>query len=165
MSTSFRPRGVFEMSISTHRANSLELLNQAFEIRHQVFILEQQVPADLERDEYDDSPETLHFFARDTESGEIVGTARMRPYTPSVGKVERVAVLLKFRKMGIGQLLMARLEKEAKSLGWHKLKLNAQTHAQHFYERLGYHAVGEVFLEAGIEHISMSRDLTPIEFE
>ena len=134
-------------------------LEEAFNVRRQVFIDEQKVPADLELDEFDKDKKTLHILARDSR-GNAIGTARMRPYTePGVGKVERVAVLKSHRRTGLGRKLMEKLELEAKELGFQEIKLNAQLHARDFYERLGYKPKGETFFEAGIEHIAMHKSL------
>ena len=39
--------------------------------------------------------------------------------------------------------------------------LNAQTHAQGFYERCGFVLDGEEFMEAGIPHVRMIQELSP----
>ena len=54
------------------------------------------------------------------------------------------------------QLLMAAIQ-EAERLGQRQQTLTAQIHAAGFYERLGFTAVSEEFLEAGIPHIDMLR--------
>jgi predicted GNAT family N-acyltransferase len=134
-------------------------LEEAFHIRRKVFIEEQNVPEDLELDEYDRDPNTLHILVRD-DHGHAAGTARLRPYTVSgVGKVERVAVLLSHRKTGLGRLLMKEIEAEAKYAGYHEIKLNAQLQARVFYERLGYKPSGDIFFEAGIPHIAMQKTI------
>jgi predicted GNAT family N-acyltransferase len=129
----------------------------AFQVRQAVFIGEQGVPADLESDPHDEQQDTTHFAAYF--NGEPVGAARLRKWNDKTGKVERVAVLESYRKAGVGAALMDKLEQTAMELGLFKLKLNAQLHAKSFYLRLGYHPVGEVFLEANIEHIAMEKKL------
>ncbi len=133
-------------------------MNDALSVRRAVFIEEQQVPEELEIDEHD-RPDTgtVHFVAYAGETP--VGASRLRPYAPGVGKVERVAVLKSERGTGLGRELMLAVEKTARRLGYHSLKLNAQTHAQRFYEKLGYQPHGDVFDEAGIEHIAMEKKL------
>ncbi|MED0681311.1 GNAT family N-acetyltransferase [Aneurinibacillus thermoaerophilus] len=132
---------------------------QALAVRRQVFIEEQNVPEEIEWDEYDhQSADTLHVLALD-ENGNAVGTGRLRPYGEGIGKIERVAIVSSCRRSGLGRLLMEKLEAEAKASGYHTLKLNAQVHAKPFYERLGYKAHGETFMEAGIEHIAMIKSV------
>ncbi|MFY0545251.1 GNAT family N-acetyltransferase [Brevibacillus sp. H7] len=131
----------------------------AMSVRRMVFIEEQQVPEDLEIDEHDgDDPSTLHFVAY--AGDKPVGASRLRSYAPGIGKVERVAVLGSERGTGLGRQIMLMMEETARLRGYRKLKLNAQTHAQRFYEKLGYTPVGDVFEEAGIEHIAMEKTLS-----
>ncbi|MBO8164940.1 MAG: GNAT family N-acetyltransferase [Brevibacillus sp.] len=127
-------------------------------VRRRVFIEEQNVPESLEVDEYD-RPEapTIHFVAyRD---GKPVGAGRLRVYDRQTGKVERVAVLDSERGTGLGRELMLAMEQTARDEGFSQLKLNAQCHAQPFYEKLGYKPIGDVFDEAGIDHIAMVKSL------
>lgn len=126
-------------------------------VRSRVFIEEQKVPAELEYDGYDEDPQTFHFIAYTNNIPE--GAARLRPYSPTIGKVERVAVLKEARGKGLGVLLMKAIEDQAVRKGYSRLKLNAQLHAEPFYRRIGYTPVGDVFIEADIEHIAMEKEL------
>lgn len=125
------------------------------EIRRRVFIDEQAVPADLEWDGRDE--EALHFIAREAD-GSAVGTARMRS-VDGVAKAERVAVLRSARGRDIGRALMASIEASARDEGLKEIRLNAQVAVIPFYEKLGYGGRGEIFLEAGIEHRAMTKQL------
>ena len=40
------------------------------------------------------------------------------------------------------------------------VELHAQVHAAGFYDRAGYSPYGDRYLEAGIEHVSMRKELT-----
>ncbi len=141
-----------------HTVQTEQEKKDALSVRRIVFIEEQQVPEDLEIDEHDgDDPATIHFVAY--AGDKPVGASRLRTYAPGVGKVERVAVLGSERGTGLGRQIMVMMEETAREMGFQKLKLNAQTHAQRFYEKLGYTPVGDVFDEAGIEHIAMEKNL------
>lgn len=129
----------------------------AFAVRREVFVLEQNVPEALELDEYDHDPDVIHFVAY--RNGEAKGAGRFRRYEADTAKVERVAVLASERGTGLGRELMLAIEQAAQEAGYTTLKLHAQCHAQRFYEKLGYQAVGEIFEEAGIEHICMFKQL------
>lgn len=140
------------------KASSDKQLQDALAVRKAVFIDEQKVPAELEIDEHDQPGSgTIHFVAYNEQ--QPVGASRLRPYAPGVGKVERVAVLKSERGTGLGRQIMIAMEQTATELGYANLKLNAQTHAQRFYEKLGYEPHGDVFDEAGIEHIAMVKVL------
>lgn len=116
-------------------------------LRHQVFVLEQGVPEALEWDGQDDACQ--HFIAET--DGAAVGCARLMP----TGQIGRMAVLADQRGSGIGaKLLMAAVE-AARALPGAQIHLHAQVQVVPFYERFGFDAFGERFMEAGIEHQSM----------
>lgn len=123
-------------------------------VRHAVFIVEQQVPADLEVDGED--PHCVHVLAR--WDGEPVGTARLRE-VDGHAKAERVAVVRSSRGRGIGLALMSALEQEARARGFGEMHLHAQAAVIGFYEDQGYAGQGERFVEAGIEHVAMVKRL------
>lgn len=142
------------------RATTPEEREDAFDVRNEVFVEEQGVPEDLEWDEWDDRPDTVHFVAYD-EDGEAVGAARLRPKEdePGVAKVERVAVHEARRGENWGRRLMAAVEDTARDEGYTKVFLHAQAPVEAFYHRLGYETVSDVFEEAGIPHVEMEKRL------
>ncbi len=141
-----------------HTVQSEKEMADALSVRRLVFIEEQEVPEDLEIDEHDEANSgTIHFVAYAGETP--VGASRLRPYAPGVGKVERVAVSKTERGTGLGRQIMLEMEDAARKQNFETLKLNAQTHAKRFYEKLGYEPHGDVFDEAGIEHIAMVKSL------
>lgn len=123
----------------------------AFGIRRDVFILEQNVPADEEFDQYED--ESTHLLA--WAQTQIAGTARLR-FVDGWAKFERIAVAAPWRGHKVGAALMQALINQS---GGHNCCLNAQCQAQAFYERWDFVAVGETFLDAGIPHVRMERQL------
>lgn len=120
----------------------------AREIRTEVFVVEQQVPIDLEWDEFDAS--SLHALACD-ENGFAMGTGRLLPD----GHIGRMAVRKTVRGKGMGGAILSALMQAARERGDQEVVLNAQVHAQDFYARFGFVAEGEIFLDAGIPHIRM----------
>jgi len=130
-------------------------LEDAFSIRKIVFIKEQNVPIEEEIDQYED--EATHFVMYgDTANPLAAGRFRV---VDGYGKVERICVLKEARKTGAGRLMMNAIETFAWKQGLHKLKLNAQTHAIPFYAGLGYEVVSEEFLDAGIPHKTMVKQI------
>lgn len=132
-----------------------EDLARAFAIREAVFVLEQQVPLEEERD-LDDS-RAVHVLALLGE--DAVGTGRLVQKDEGRGKIGRIAVLGRARGSGIGRALMEALHAEGRILGLGEVFLDAQVPVIPFYERLGYVAEGERFLDAGIWHRRMRRRL------
>lgn len=122
------------------------------ELRRTVFIIEQQVPESLEWDEFD--AVSVHALAQ-TAQGEAIGTGRLLPD----GHIGRVAVKRDWRGRGVGSAILEFLIDCARRRGNHTLQLNAQTHAIGFYQRQGFVARGEEFLDAGIPHRQMTRTI------
>jgi predicted GNAT family N-acyltransferase len=140
--------------ITIRAANTAQDLEECFRIRQEVFIGEQHVPADLERD--GDDSKALHFMA--LADGRSVGTARvvLRDDGASA-KIGRVAVSRSNRGFGIGKLLIAAIEAAPSLRHIENFILDAQTHALQFYEQLGYEAYGAEFMDAGIPHRHMKK--------
>jgi predicted GNAT family N-acyltransferase len=135
-------------------ARDADEVRAALALRHEVFVVEQDVPLDEEVDEHDET--ALHLVA--AEDGEVVATARvvMDGDTATLG---RVAVAAKARRRGIASRLIAAGEAEARAHGARRVALAAQTGALALYERAGYAPYGERFLDAGIEHLMMEKRL------
>ncbi len=108
--------------------------------------------------------EALDFDGRDHEcvqvlaqigDGEAIGTARMLPD----GHVGRIAVHKEWRGQGVGTRITEYLTDVARERGFAEIYLHSQAQAAEFYTRLGFEARGEIFMEAGIEHLLMVRIL------
>lgn len=123
-------------------------------VRKTVFVDEQDVDESLEYDEYDDlnSEDVLHVGAY--YQGTIIGTMRLIKKGKTL-KVGRVAVLKEMRKKKVGNRLLEYAEKQAKNNGFDRLELGAQLTAKEFYIKNGYLEYGDLFMDAGIEHIMM----------
>ncbi|SVE14238.1 uncharacterized protein METZ01_LOCUS467092, partial [marine metagenome] len=85
--------------------------------------------------------------------GLSIGTGRIQ----NDGHIGRLAVLKKYRKQGAGKLIMKELIKWAQDMSLEKVWLSSQWHAHSFYLDLGFVCVGEIYKEAGIDHIKMFR--------
>jgi len=141
------------------RVETDEQLREAFDVRMEVFVKEQGVPADIELDEYDDSPASCrHYIVRS--EGETIAAGRYRAYEPGIAKMQRIAVVKRCRGAGVGTFLLKAMEDEAKEEGYRAAILDAQCSAEPFYQRLGYETVSEEpFLDAGIPHVRMRKGL------
>ena len=128
---------------------------RAFALRKEVFVKEQGVPLSLELDEHDAT--AIHFIVNDGE--DTIATARLREIEPKIGKVERVCVLSSYRGKRLGVLIMKTVEQYAKSIDFKTLKLNAQSYAVPFYEKLDYVVTSPEFMDAGMPHRAMEKQL------
>jgi predicted GNAT family N-acyltransferase len=129
--------------------NTLQTDAQA--IRHEVFVLEQHIPADLEWDVMDAL--CLHAVAYD-ENKLVIGTGRLLPD----GHIGRMAVKETARGSGVGAAILRLLMEQAKLRGQVAVQLNAQTTAESFYQRAGFASDGTQFEEAGIPHVHMTHN-------
>lgn len=125
------------------------LQKDAQSVRYHVFVVEQHIPVEIEWDEMD--AQCLHAVAYD-DQGNPVGTGRLLPD----GHIGRMAVLASQRNHGVGAAILRLLMAQAKLRGDRYVRLNAQQSAEKFYVREGFSRDGEIFLEAGIEHIGMA---------
>ena len=128
-----------------------EAQNDAFQVRREVFILEQKVPEDLEIDECDRA--AFHALAYSNHA--CIGTARLHINTDGLGQIGRMAVLRPFRNKGLGRQIIKALIEAAKSKGVSSLILHAQVSAIPFYEKVGFQVEGVTYEEAGIPHRNM----------
>ncbi len=130
-----------------------ECRESLLQVRHEVFVSEQQVPEELEVDGLDD--QCVQVLAED-EEGVVIGTARLMPE----GRVGRVAVLKSWRRCGVGAALVAELEEDARRQGLSSLVLHSQTWTIPFYESIGFIVTDtKEFIEAGIFHRLMEKKL------
>ena len=130
-------------------------MEAAMAIRFRVFVDEQGVSPEEERDEADAT--ALHVLA--LRDGVAIGTGRLLGLPSGEGQIGRMAVEQDRRRAGVGSMILARLEEEARCMGLSQVILHAQTYVKVFYTSHGYVEEGEVFLEAGIEHIQMRKTL------
>ncbi|GAA0333853.1 GNAT family N-acetyltransferase [Oceanobacillus oncorhynchi subsp. oncorhynchi] len=132
-----------------------EELQDVYHIRNEVFVDEQNVPPEEEIDEFDKT--ATHFIAYAEETP--VAAARLRFTEDGYGKLERICVLKSQRGKAIGKKLMQKMEEKITNQDYHLAKLNAQTHAQLFYQKLGYEVTSGEFMDAGIPHVTMIKKL------
>ncbi|SHG30423.1 GNAT family N-acetyltransferase [Ornithinibacillus halophilus] len=128
--------------------------NDAFSVRTTVFVEEQNVSPEEELDEHDAT--AIHFVGY--EDNQPIAASRLR-FVDEYGKLERICVLKEYRGKHFGQQIIEEMEKVIKEEGFKKSKLNAQTHAEAFYQKLGYETVSEEFMDAGIPHVTMVKSL------
>lgn len=125
-------------------------LTDAFIVRFNVFVDEQQVPAEIEIDDIDKIAEHIVVYVNNVP----VGTGRVFSLNGQY-MLGRIAVLKEYRKQHIGSLIVKALLNKAWEMGADEVHIHAQVSALKFYYSLGFIPYGEHFDEAGIEHVSM----------
>jgi predicted GNAT family N-acyltransferase len=135
-----------------------EDLKVAFHIREEVFVREQGVSLEDEFDEFDTlDGQCEHILVYHNE--QPVGTGRIR-VVDGLGKLERICILEPYRKFGLGKVVINALEEIAEENGVSQVKLHGQTQAEGFYQKLGYRTSSSVFMEDGIPHSLMVKEIT-----
>jgi predicted GNAT family N-acyltransferase len=134
-------------------ADSSEL-DEALELRRRVFVGQQGVTLEADRDGLD--PEATHVVAVD--AGRVVGTCRL-VFEDGLARLGRMAVADSWRGRGLGAAVLAEAEAQARSAGATRIRLHAQLAARSLYERGGFECKGEEFMEEGIPHLTMEKRL------
>ncbi|OLS36215.1 GNAT family N-acetyltransferase [Bacillus sp. MRMR6] len=133
-------------------------LSVAFHIRKEVFVEEQGVALEDEFDEFDTlDGQCEHILVYYGEKA--VGTGRIR-VVDGFGKLERICILKQYRKFGLGKVIIKALEEISEQMGVSQVKLHGQTQAEGFYLKLGYRTSSNIFMEDGIPHILMVKNIT-----
>jgi ElaA protein len=140
---------------TVRRPRDEEELAAALALRIEVFSGEQGVTFDGDRDGLDD--EALHLVA--VEGDDVIGTCRLLIEPGGTARFGRLCVRASARGTGVGALLLAEAEREARSAGARRIGMHAQTDALSLYRRAGFRPYGERFDEEGIEHQGMEKDL------
>ena len=131
-------------------SSNLEIAHQ---IRYEVFVIGQNVPAEEEIDQYEN--ECKHFLVK--VNGIPCGAARWR-VTDNGVKLERFAVLEAYRGQGVGSALVQAVLEDIQTfpeLSGKMHYLHAQLSAMPLYQKFGFRPVGEMFQECDIDHYKM----------
>lgn len=145
-----------EAMVQLRTGSWAELGDAAGPIRTEVFVQEQQIPAELEWDEADAS--CLHAVAFNR-LGMPLATGRLLPAENGTARIGRMAVIAPMRGSQVGRLVLDALIEAARLRGDREVALHAQRSAIGFYRRAGFHDHGAPFEEAGIPHQEMTRTL------
>ena len=132
--------------------------NDCLRIRYKVFVSEQGVPLELEKDEYDEHGAPCDNYLIE-DNGEAVGTFRVILDEGTSAHIGRLCVLKEFRGRGYGAAALGFCAEEYCRRGYEKLVLGAQCHAIPFYEKCGFTVVSDVYDDAGIPHRKMEKRL------
>jgi predicted GNAT family N-acyltransferase len=142
------------LTYEVRRAGGDQEMAAVVQLRHDVFCVEQGVPQREELDGRDG--QALHLVAMSGD--QLLATCRLLFVGPTV-QFSRLAVRKSARRHGIASALLARADAETRAGGARRLVLHAQTYARALYDAAGYEPRGRIFMEAGIEHIAMEKQL------
>jgi ElaA protein len=127
-------------------------LQDVLKLRAEVFVVEQE-SLYLDVDGRDLDSGTVHYWLAD-DDGRILAYLRLLTEPDGEQRIGRVVTAKDARGSGLGYQVMAAAVED---LNGAASVLDAQTYAQGFYERFGYVAEGEEYIEDGIAHVTMRR--------
>ncbi|MBU5590366.1 GNAT family N-acetyltransferase [Clostridium sp. MSJ-4] len=139
------------MEVKRFKGEEKNLLEDAYKVRYAVFVEEQNVPVEHERDGLDEKSYHVVIY----ENNLPVATGRVVDLSGRY-KIGRVCVLKEYRRCGYGEKVIEELIHILREINIGEVLLHAQIKSISFYERLGFKAYGNLFEEEGIEHIAMS---------
>ena len=145
-------------NIKVLKINDNNILNDALEIRKKVFTDEKSVPRNIEHDKYDESLDLCdHFIIIYNDIK--VGTLRCLNVGDNTVQLQRFCFLKDYRNLGLGKKTLTFIEDFYKNQGINSIIMDAKYQVSGFYEKCGYIKRSEIFVEAGIEHVKMSKNL------
>lgn len=131
------------------REMSAATLYAVMRLRQDVFVLEQKcLYPDL--DGRDLEPGTLQFWVEGAD-GSVIGTLRVLDEPGGLVRVGRVATAASARGVGLAAELVGAVLAATRG----PMVLDAQSHLEGWYARLGFERDGAEFVEDGIPHVPM----------
>ena len=138
-------------NVSITQVSWREAENSLREVRQLVFVEEQAVAPEFEWDELDES--AVHLLA--LKNNQPIACLRIIDFK----KIGRMAVLKKWRGIGLGAALLLEAVVICKNQGSKNIYLSAQTHAIEFYRKAGFKVTSEKYCDVQIPHVDMRLDL------
>lgn len=127
-------------------------------IRRTVFIEEKNVPEEIEVDGYDTiGGDCIHFLA--VSDSVPIGAFRCLNTGGGTVRLQRFCILPEFREKGAGRIVLELLERYCRDIGISRIEMDAKFDVAEFYEKCGYFRISDKFIEAGIPHIKMTKEL------
>jgi len=142
--------------IACRQAVSATEFGHHFDIRHRVFVDEQAVFTGSDLDAHDQRQSVIRLLGYC--DGVPAGTVRLFELDPAAGlwQGDRLAVLEPFRVRGLGAPLVRCAVATAGAQGGHRMNAHIQLANVTFFQRLGWTAVDEPEIYAGLVHQRMT---------
>lgn len=136
--------------ITYKTCNTKDNILDSFLIRYKVFVEEQGIKLEDEYDFVEKNREVILVF----DDVKPIATGRIH-FLNNQAIFERICVLKEYRGKNVGKFLVKSMMDIAFDKGINDFLLGAQLYALKFYEKIGFIAFGEIYLDAGIEHRHM----------
>ena len=137
-------------------ANSQNTIDQIIDLRYAVL----RQPWDKPKDTATDDLELSSMNAFIEQDGDVVACGRLQDNGNGLGQIRYMAVHPNYQGKGLGKLIVAKLEEEAKAIGLTSIELQARENALEFYKSQGYIVKETSFkLWDIIQHYLMTKEL------
>lgn len=124
-------------------------------LRCDVFVTEQKITLP----ELDDEDlKAIHVYLLDLAKTRALATCRLFQ-KDGAWQLGRVAVAKTARHQHLATAMLQSVHSFLQKRGAKKINCHAQVSALPFYQQLGYQKQGPVFLEGGIKHVKMTKEL------
>lgn len=130
-----------------------------FEIEVRSKILREPLGLKFISEDFANEEHEIHLGAFQETDDKLIGCLILKNIDASIFKMRQVAISSSMQGSGVGKLLVYASEKKARELGGREIQLNARETAIPFYLKLGYQIVSEPFVEVGIIHQKMKKEI------
>ena len=146
-----------EVIIKKFKELTIEELYEILKLRSIVFVVEQncvyQDIDDIDKDSY-------HIFMKEKNSPEIKVYIRVFEKDNDTAQIGRVVTAMDSRRKGhASNLIKKGIEIAKNEMKKNKIYLEGQVYASKLYEKLGFKIISDEFLEDGIPHYKMLKNL------
>ena len=132
-----------------------ELQKKSIELRYKV--LRKPLGMIYTEDQLAAEHDEIHIVA--VLSDAVVGVVVLKELDADTLKMRQVAVDVNYQKSGIGKEMVLFSEQFAQENGFKVIVLHARDVAKDFYLKLNYEVVSDEFIEVGIPHYEMKKEL------
>ena len=139
-----------EMAFDSEQYQSARALRDA--------VLRAPLGLPLSADDLQGEADQLH-FGLFGDNGELVACVTAIVMSADHAKIRQTAVAPAYQRQGLGRRIMTELEAALAARSFVSLSLHARSTAVGFYEKLGYEAVGDEYIEVTIPHRKMVKRL------
>jgi len=88
-----------------------------------------------------------------------IASLQIKPLNTHKAKLRQMAVDSNYQGIGLGKQLIFQVEDFLKKSNFTSIELHARKSALGFYQKLGYKIISDEFIEVGIPHFKMNKEL------
>jgi predicted GNAT family N-acyltransferase len=134
------------------------LYKKALQLRNDIL----RTPLGLSLEDMDVYDDKNQYITIAHEEGQVIGCMLIKPLSPTVVKFRQMCIDENFQLLGIGTTLLHYAENFCLMNNYKFCELHARKEAIGFYKKNGYLEIGIEFMEIGIPHKKMIKNLEPV---